>query len=73
MKSDNAGCYQNSQGPEAFINIFKKYGLTLQRHDFNELGRGKDQCDKESVTAKSYIGNYVDNGHDLLNANDVYY
>ena len=36
MKFDNAGCYHNSQSPEALFNISKKYGLTLQRYDFNE-------------------------------------
>ena len=72
MKSDNAGCYHNSQSPEALFNIFKKYGLTLQIYDFNEPAQGKDQCDRESATAKSYIHNYVDNGHDLLNADDVF-
>ena len=70
MKFDNAGCYHNSQSPEALFNISQKYGLTLQRYDFNEPAWGKDQCDRESATAKSYICNYVDNGHDLLNADD---
>ena len=50
MKSDNADCYHNSQSPEALFNIFKKYGVTLQRYDFNELARGKDQCDRKSTT-----------------------
>ena len=31
----------------------------------------KNQCDRESAIAKSCICNYVDNGHDLLNADDV--
>ena len=71
MKSDHVGCYYNSQSPEALFNLFKKYGLALQKYDFNEPVWGKDQCDRESATAKSCICNYVDNGHDLLNADDV--
>ena len=53
------------------MNTFKKYGLTLQRYDFNEPPRGKDQCDRESATAISYIHNYVENGDNPLNANNV--
>ena len=54
MKSDNAGCYQNSQGPEALFNIFKKYGLTLQRYDFNEPHE-----EKTSVTRKVSQQNHI--------------
>ena len=71
MKSDNAGCYHNPWSLEALFNIFKKHGLTLQRYDFNEPAWEED-CDRESVTTKSYIHNYLDNGHDLLNADDVF-
>ena len=55
VKSDNACCYLNFQNPEALFKIIRNYDLTLQRYDFNEPARGKDQCDRESATAKSIV------------------
>ena len=72
MKSDNAGCYHNGLGPEALYLLFKRYSLELRRYDFDEPSRGKDQCDRESSTAKSFLRSYVDSGKDLIDASNIF-
>ena len=46
-------------------------GITLERHDFNEPQCGKDQCDRESAIAKKLMRTYVDEGNNILDANDI--
>ena len=71
-KSDNAGCYHGSLVPETLYHISKLNGFQLARYDFNEPCKGKDQCDRESATVKSLINSYVDNGNDLISAEDIF-
>ena len=44
----------------------------MLRYDYNEPCRGKDQCDRESLGAKSLINSYVESGNDLLNTTDLF-
>ena len=55
-----------------YILIFEGNYFKLVRYDFNEPCRGKDQCDREAAGAKSLIQSYVDAGHDLECAEDIY-
>lgn len=60
IKSDNAGCYQNSSMVEAVKTILEKHDLKLQRYDFCESQKGKDLCDLEAVFIKSKIKKGLD-------------
>lgn len=71
-KSDNAGCYQGNYSAEAVYDICKKKGLNLLRYDYNEPCCGKDQCDRDSASAKAVIRSFVDSGNDLITAEDIY-
>ena len=50
----------------------KKKGFNLMRYDCNEPCCGKDQCDRDSASAKAVIRSYIDSGNDLITAEDVY-
>ena len=71
-KSDNANCYHSNFAAEGFYHLCKQHGIQLLRYDYNEPSKGKDQCDRESATAKALLRKYVDAGNDLANANDIY-
>ena len=49
-----------------------QHGIQLLQYFYNEPSKRKDQCDRESATAKTLLRNYVDAGNDLVNANDIY-
>ena len=71
-KSDNAGCYHNedlfswkAQWPHK--NVGLKFILTM----FNERQAGKDQCDRDSATAKRQMNYYIERGNNIENANQM--
>ena len=39
---------------------------------FNESNKEKDQCHRDSATAKALLRNNADARNDLTNANDIY-
>ena len=39
--------------------------------DYNEPQKGKDQCDREAALARNAIRKYVDEGNNLISANDI--
>ena len=71
-KSDNANCYHSNFATERLYHLCKQHGVQLLRYDYIEPSKGKDQCDRESATAKALLRNYVDARNDLANANDIY-
>ena len=71
-KSDNAGCYHTEvlftwRALWAKKNTGHKFIETL----FNERQAGKDQCDRDSATAKRQMNYHVDSGHNIENANEM--
>ena len=46
LKSDEAGCYHNSQLIVAARDVGERVGVSLQRYDFSEPQSGKDVCDR---------------------------
>ena len=71
-KSDNGNCYHSNFAAEGLYHLCKQHCTQLLRYDYNEPSKGKDQCDRESATAKALLKNYVDAGNDLANAKDIY-
>ena len=50
----------------------KSEDIQLLRYDYNEPCKGKDQCDRESESAKAVIRSYIDAGNDLMSSLDVF-
>ena len=65
-------CYHGNYILEALYKTCTKKGNTLLRYDYNEPCKGKDQRDRESAGAKAVINSFVNSGHDLKDANDVF-
>ena len=51
--------------------ICKKKDVQLERYDYNEPQKGKDQCDRESAVAKRYINAYVNAGNNCMSAAEI--
>ena len=71
-KSDNVNCYQSNFAAEWLYHLCKQHGIQLLRYDYNKPSKWKDQCDRDSATAKALLRNYVDAGNNLANAYDIY-
>lgn len=71
LRSDEAGCYHNSELIVGAKEIGKRVGLSVQRYDFSEPQAGKDVCDRILCPLKSAIRRYCNEGHDILTANDM--
>ena len=56
-KSDNANCYHSNFATERLYHLCKQHGIQLLRYDYIEPSKGKDQCDRESATAKALLRN----------------
>ena len=72
LKSDEAGCYHNSQLIVAARDVGERVGVSLQRYDFSEPQSGKDVCDRILCPLKGAIRRYCNEGHDVLTASDMH-
>ena len=70
-KSDNAGCYHTevlfawkAQWPQ------KNVGINFIETMFNERQAGKDQCDRDSATAKRQMNYYIEKGKNIESSNE---
>lgn len=72
LKSDEAGCYHNSQLIVAARDVGERVGVSLQRYDFSEPQSGKDVCDRILWPLKGAIRRYCNEGHDVLTASDMH-
>ena len=55
LKSDEAGCYHNSQLIVTARDAGERVGVSLQRYDFSEPQSGKDVCDRILCPLKGEI------------------
>ena len=72
LKSDEAGCYHNSQLIVAARDVGERVGVSLQRYDFSEPQSGKDVCDRILCPLKGAIRRYCNEGHNVLTASDMH-
>ena len=72
LKSDEAGCYHNSQLIAAARDVGERVGVSLQRYDFSEPQSGKDVYDRILCPLKGAIRRYRNEGHHVLTASDMH-
>ena len=70
-KRDNASSYHGNFYPEFLYHICKQNEIILRQLDYNELQKGKDQYDRESAVARNMMRCFVDEGNDILTAEDT--
>ena len=73
MQSDNAGCYHNevlfswkAHWPK------KNLDITFLETIFNERQSGKNQCDRDSATAKRQMQFYIEEGKNIETPQKMY-
>ena len=71
LKSDNAGCYHNSQLLLSLPEIGKRTGITVSRYDFSDPQSGKDICDRKIAPMKAHIRRFVNEKNDVVTAEDM--
>ena len=71
-KWDNAFSYYSNFYPESLYHICKQNGITLRQLEYNESQKDKNQCDWESAVARNMMRYFVDEGNDILTAEDFY-
>ena len=72
FRSDEAGCYHNSQLLVAVRNVGERGGISIARYDVSEPQFGKDTCDRILCPMKGAIRRYCNEGHDFLSAQYMY-
>ena len=65
LKSDNAGCYHNSQLILALPDISRRTGISIQRYDFFDPQSGKDISDRKISPMKGHIRRFVNEKNDV--------
>ena len=48
----------------------KTTGINVRRVDFSDLQGGRGSCDRKAATIKAHVGRFVNEGHDVLTADD---
>ena len=71
FRQDNAGCYHCASTVLACPSIEKSTGIKVARFDFSDPQGGKGPCDRLAATCKSHIRLYINEGHDVTNAEDM--
>lgn len=71
LKSDNAGCYHNSQLLLELPDIGRRTGISVQRYDFSDPQSGKDICDRKISPMKGHIRRFVNEKNDVVSAEDM--
>lgn len=71
FRQDNAGCYHYANTLLACPSIKKSTGIKVACLDFSDPQGGKGPCDRLAATCKSHIRVYINEGHDVTNAEDM--
>ena len=71
MRQDNAGCYHNTMVLAACRWMKKVTGVKVERVDFSDPQGGKGACDRKAATIKAHVRRYLNEGHDILTADDL--
>ena len=68
-KQDNAGCYHSGNSIISAKLAGDAVGVAVVRNDFSDPQGGKGVCDRKAATIKGrYVGRYVNEGNDVINA-----
>ena len=68
-KQDNAGCYHSGNSIISAKLASDAMGVAFVRNDFSDPQGGKGVCDRKAATIKGrYVGRYVNEGNDVINA-----
>ena len=71
LRQDNAGCYHSSAVITLCAHMKANTGIDVCRVDFSDPQGGKGACDRKAATIKAHVRRYVNEGHDVQNAEQL--
>ena len=71
-RQDNAGCYHCGASIVCASTICCQQGVAIRRLDFSNAQGGKGTCDCQAVTFKVHMWAYLNSGHDIESADQMY-
>ena len=71
FRPDNAGCYHSGTLLAACSLIQQTTGIRIGRVDFSDPQGGKGPCDRKAATIKAHVQRFINEGHDVLTADDL--
>lgn len=71
LRQDNAGCYHSSAVIASCTLMKANTGIDVCRVDFSDPQGGKGACDRKAATIKAHVRRYVNEGHDVQNAEQL--
>jgi len=72
LRSDEAGCYHNSNLYSAAVDVGRYMGVAVEGYDHSEPQFGKDITDRIICPLKGALRRYCNEGNDILCAEDMY-
>ena len=71
LRQGNAGCYHSATTILAIPAIQSSSGMRILAVDFSDRQGGKGPADRMSATCKNHIRRYINEGHDVTNAQQM--
>ena len=71
LQQDNTGCYHSFTMLAACRLMEEATGIKVERVDFSDPQGGKGPCDRRAATMKAHVLRYINEGHDVVSANDL--
>ena len=71
LRSDNAGCYHNTELLLSLRAMADRHGMVFVRYDYSDPQSGKDVCDRRIASMKTHIRRWVNEGHDVTTAEEM--
>ena len=71
LRSDNAGCYNDTELLLSLQALVARHGMVFLRYDFSDPQSGKDVCDRRIASMKTHIRRWVNEGHDVTTAEEM--
>ena len=71
-RQDNAGCYHCGATIVCASVLGSQLSVSVKRIDFSDAQGGKGACNRKSATIKSHMQHYLNSGHDIENAEQMF-
>ena len=71
LRQDNAGCYHSAGMVMACHLMEASTGVKIRRVDFSDPQGGKGPCDRKAATVKAHVRRFVNEGNDVLTAENL--
>ncbi|KAK3749134.1 hypothetical protein QZH41_001122 [Actinostola sp. cb2023] len=71
LRQDNASCYHSSNTILAMAHLKQSIGINIVRVDFSDPQGEKGAADRLAATCKSHIRIYINEGHNVTNAQEM--